>query len=264
MKPALIATDLDGTFFGAHNAPHQGNLVAARRAIEEGVVFVVATGRSRRSLDKLNELADLDPIVISSNGAAVGRLCAAEPDLIRPISPAAVLTFAQAIATELEVSYAVEYVHHRGLEPGYIAGPVAQEIYEAPLAELLTQEPILKVIARTRSADTHQFTPLAVAAAGDLLHTTFSWHDTCGTVELTAPGVTKGAALKVLLDDLGIAPDQAVAFGDMPNDVEMLELVGRGYVMAGADPALADRGFIRIGRHEDGAVGTQILELLEV
>lgn len=264
MKPALIATDLDGTFYGAHAAPHQGNLVAARRAMEEGVVFVVATGRARRSLDELSGIADLDPMVISSNGAAVGPLNAAEPDVIHPVSPDAVLAFAQAIGAELEVSYAVEYLHHRGIEAGYTAEHSKGKIYRAPLAELLTGGPILKVIARTHNADTHRFAPLAAAAAGDQLHTTFSWYDACGTVELTAPGVNKGSALKELLHNLGIDPDRAVAFGDMPNDLEMLELVGRGYVMAEADPDLLDRGFIRIGRHEDGAVGAKILELLEV
>ena len=33
-------------------------------------------------------------------------------------------------------------------------------------------------------------------AAGEILQATFSWHDVCGTVELSAPGVTKGAALE--------------------------------------------------------------------
>ena len=85
----------------------------------------------------------------------------------------------------------------------------------------------------------------------------------CGTVELSAPGVTKGAALARLLEEIGVDPADAVAFGDMHNDLGMLELVGRGYVMADADPCLLGRSFTRIGPNNEGAVGEQILRLLD-
>ena len=123
--------------------------------------------------------------------------------------------------------------------------------------------PVIKVLARTRHADTHAFSPVAVAAAGEILQATFSWHDVCGTVELSAPGVTKGAALARLLEEIDIDPADAVAFGDMHNDLGMLELVGRGYVMADADPCLLGRSFTRIGPNNEGAVGEQILRLLD-
>jgi len=87
MKPALIATDLDGTFLGANAVLLQSNLAAARRAIEEDVVFVIATGRPRRWLDALAKLRDLDPLVISSNGAAVSRLASPSPALLHPVIP---------------------------------------------------------------------------------------------------------------------------------------------------------------------------------
>lgn len=263
MKPALIATDLDGTFLGANAVLLQSNLAAARRAIKEGVVFVIATGRPRRWLDALAELRDLDPTVISSNGAAVSRLTSPSPTLLHPIEPERALAFAAALPPELEVSFAVEYEHGWGREPGYPVGHFSGADQVADLPDLLAVGPVIKVLARTRHADTHAFSPVAVAAAGEILQATFSWHDVCGTVELSAPGVTKGAALARLLEEIDIDPADAVAFGDMHNDLGMLELVGRGYVMADADPCLLGRGFTRIGPNDEGAVGEQILRLLD-
>lgn len=263
MKPALIATDLDGTFLGANAVLLQSNLAAARRSVEEGVVFVIATGRPRRWLDALAELRDLDPVAISSNGAAVGRLTRPRPDFLHPIEPERALAFSAALPPELEVSFAVEYEHGWGREPGYPVGHFSGADQVADLPDLLVAGPVIKVLARTRHADTRAFSPVAVAAAGEILQATFSWHDVCGTVELSAPGVTKGAALARLLEEIGVDAADAVAFGDMHNDLGMLELVGRGYVMADADPCLLGRGFTRIGPNNEGAVGEQILRLLD-
>ena len=263
MKPALIATDLEGTFLGANAVLLQSNLAAARRAIEEDVVFVIATGRPKRWLDALAKLRDLDPLVISSNGAAVSRLASPSPALLHPIEPERALAFAAALPPELEVSFAVEYEYGWGREPGYPVGHFSEADHVASLTELLMVGPIIKVLARTCHADTHAFSPVAITAADEILQATFSWHDVCGTVELSAPGVTKGTALAKLLEEIDVDPANAVAFGDMHNDLGMLELVGRGYVMADADPCLLGRGFTRIGPNDEGAVGEQILRLLD-
>jgi len=82
MKPALIATDLDGTFLGANAVLLQSNLAAARRAIEEGVVFVIATGRPRRWLDALAELRFTDDPAVSAvldRAATVARAASTRP-----------------------------------------------------------------------------------------------------------------------------------------------------------------------------------------
>ena len=61
----------------------------------------------------------------------------------------------------------------------------------------------------------------------------------------------------------GVPMERTIAVGDGANDLGMLELVGRGYVMADADPCLLGRGFTRIGPNNEGAVGEQILRLLD-
>lgn len=46
----------------------------------------------------------------------------------------------------------------------------------------------------------------------------------------------KGTALKFILEQLGMTPDEAICFGDQQNDIEMLEYTKTSYAMAHAKP----------------------------
>ena len=50
--------------------------------------------------------------------------------------------------------------------------------------------------------------------------------------------MTKAAALARVCAGLGIAASDVVAFGDMPNDLAMLEWVGTSYAVANAHPSV--------------------------
>lgn len=78
-------------------------------------------------------------------------------------------------------------------------------------------------------------------------------------VEIAQRGLNKGRVLADFAASLGIGPDEVAAFGDMPNDFEMLDWAGHGYVMASGLPELKDRvGRICPGFEEDGVA--QIIE----
>ena len=44
----------------------------------------------------------------------------------------------------------------------------------------------------------------------------------------------KGTALQILLDKIGITPEETISFGDQQNDVEMLKVTGKSYVLSHA------------------------------
>lgn len=46
----------------------------------------------------------------------------------------------------------------------------------------------------------------------------------------------KGTALKFMLEQLNLTPEEAICFGDQQNDIEMLEYAGTSYAMAHAKP----------------------------
>ncbi|MCC2592739.1 Cof-type HAD-IIB family hydrolase [Tessaracoccus sp. OS52] len=256
MRPLLVATDLDGTFLGAEGMVHPGNLEAAREVHAAGIELVIATGRPRRNLAALSPLLDIDPILIASNGASIGRLGAQEPDIIHPMDADTVLEFARGLPADLEAVFGVEYVHDWGVEEHFPHIPDRQPIV-ATLEELVAREPIIKFLVHTRRANTEELAEVVFEAAGEGLTPTFSWAADHGTVEISAPGVTKGAALAEVIAELGIDPADCAAFGDMPNDLEMLRLVGGPFVMANAHPSMFEHGFTVIGPHHEGAVGQQ-------
>lgn len=254
MKPALVATDLDGTFLGEGGLPHPGNLEAARQVHEAGIELVIATGRPRRNLAALDELRDINPILIASNGASIGRLASPRPEIIHPIAPDVIHRLAGELPADLEMTYGVEFEDDWGVAPDFPHIPDRDPIIGS-LEELVAREPIIKVIAHTRRANTEQLAEVATVAAGDDLTVTFSWSADHGTVEISAAGVSKGTALSEVIADLGITAAECAAFGDMPNDLEMLRLVGGPHVMAGSHPTMFEHGFTVIGHHHEGAVG---------
>ena len=61
----------------------------------------------------------------------------------------------------------------------------------------------------------------------------------------------KGTGLAALCGELGVRPQEVIAFGDNFNDVPMLDLVGSPYIMQGAVPALRERYPMQCARVED-------------
>ncbi|CAA0810544.1 haloacid dehalogenase-like hydrolase family protein [Striga hermonthica] len=59
-------------------------------------------------------------------------------------------------------------------------------------------------------------------------------------LEIVPPGTSKGNGVRILLDHLGVPPNEIMAIGDGENDVEMLELASLGVVLSnGSEKAKA-------------------------
>ncbi len=70
---------------------------------------------------------------------------------------------------------------------------------------------------------------------------------------MSAPGVSKASTLELVCRDRGIAASEVVAFGDMPNDLAMLEWAGTSYAMANAHPLVRDLAdHVAPSNQEDG------------
>src|SRR5690606_6731361 len=80
-------------------------------------------------------------------------------------------------------------------------------------------------------------------------------------LEVMAQGVSKAWGLARLCDRLGITAEEVVAFGDAPNDVELLTWAGRGVAVANAAEVTrtaADE--VTASNEDDGVAG--VLEQL--
>ncbi|KAH0886211.1 hypothetical protein HID58_062307 [Brassica napus] len=72
-------------------------------------------------------------------------------------------------------------------------------------------------------------------------------------LEIVPPGTSKGNGVKMLLNHLGVSPNEIMAIGDGENDMEMLELASLGVVMSnGAEKTKAVADVIGMSNDEDG------------
>ena len=78
-------------------------------------------------------------------------------------------------------------------------------------------------------------------------------HSGAPFLEVLAEGVSKAWGLEQLCRRLGIEAAEVLAFGDAPNDAELLTWAGRGVAVANAEPeALTAASEVTLSNDEDG------------
>lgn len=81
--------------------------------------------------------------------------------------------------------------------------------------------------------------------------------------DILPKGINKGTALRFLLEDLGIADDEAAMFGDADNDLAILKALKNSVTVAEATPAAFAASKWHIGRCEDEAVADALLDIAQ-
>ena len=260
----LIASDLDGTVLGQDFRFRPRTVDAIRAAQADGIHVVFVTGRPMRWLDPLREQLDHRGVVICSNGAVVYDL-AADVVVESCLFPArdAFAIMEEVAARHPGTLFAAETLNGVYTDHGW-SRTDRMEIGAARVGALRDRVPtesgIVKFLAKLDSADPQEyFSALTELVAGRLSVT----HSVASAplVEMGQKGLTKARTLEQYAAELGIRPHEVMAFGDMPNDLEMLTWAAHGYVMESGHPDVARA----VGRtappfEEDGVA--QVIEAL--
>ena len=259
----LVASDIDGTILG-HDGRISDRTVRAFHACRSaGVELVFVTGRPPRWLHPLEEQLGHTGTVICSNGAVVWDL---EEDKVVSAQTMAIddIFEIRRIIKNLRPTalFAAETLTGFHLEPGFIengSSELLSEFTPAPLASTLTAEDaVVKFLAIVREGTADEFLAQVSPAVGNLASVTHS-APTVAMLELAVPGINKAVTLAEYAASLGIDAADVVAFGDMPNDIEMLRWAGQGYAMASGHPE-AIRAAGQQAPHFDDDGVAQILE----
>jgi HAD superfamily hydrolase (TIGR01484 family) len=156
-------------------------------------------------------------------------------------------------------TFAVERTTGFAKEPEFMERyPLPDDVVLAPVEELFDDQTV-KLLARHEELSPQEFWAEVDRLAGDLVTTT--WSSVGALVEMSAAGVTKASALALLCDELGIAAGEVLAFGDMPNDLAMLEWAGTSYAMANAHASVLDLARCTAPSNEEDGVAA-VLERL--
>ncbi|GAB2756495.1 HAD family hydrolase [Nocardioides pakistanensis] len=237
--PRLVATDLDGTLL------HTDGTVTARTrevltAVEElGVTVVFVTGRPVRWMDDLWEHVGGHGLAVVSNGGILYDVHARAVRMARPIRVDTALEAAKVLRDAVPgTTFAMERIEGFAKEPGFMPRlqPPA-DMLVGPAEEIL-DETVVKLLARHDELEPEPFWAEVESHVGHLLTTT--WSSVGALVEMSAPEVSKASTLELLCADLGIDASEVVAFGDMPNDLAMLEWAGTSYAMSNAHPSVRE------------------------
>jgi Cof subfamily protein (haloacid dehalogenase superfamily) len=253
--PRLVATDLDGTLLRSDGTVSARTRDVLRATVAAGIDVVMVTARPPRDVDTLADRLDLAGEALCANGAIVydlrSRAMLGYQALDRAVAQAVAATIAGLVPG---VGFAVETGAGLVVEPTFAklyAGDV--RIPAADLAELWHRgDPIVKLLAWTPSATEDDLLAAMRAAVGDRAECTHSGGS--GLLEVSAPGVSKAAALATLCARRGIQPADVVAFGDMPNDLAMLRWAGAGYAVANAHPSVLAATTARTASNDDDGV----------
>ena len=276
MPVKMIAFDLDGTLFDDRKQLPQENIAALRAAGDAGIHLVPATGRILQGLpDQLLQLG-LFRYFIFANGASVYDLDTETQLFSACIPPELAVRICEHMDT-----LPVLYDCYRG-EWRYMT----QWMYEAAPDFFALEPEILKLVRRLRKPVPElkenirevdvpleklqmYFRPEQMAERErQLLELPRLFPEIAATsslknnIEINSIKAGKGRALLELCAQLGIAPEDTVAFGDGLNDADMLEAAGYGAAMENAADAVKQKADAVIENNNDAGVGKEIFRLL--
>lgn len=237
--PALVVTDLDGTLLGDDGAVSKRNAAALTRAAEAGARVVIATGRPVYNLVPVIDIG-FSGFAVCMNGAVVYDIGAGEVRSATLMKPSVMRDFSQDLegldfSFSLAVERAIDSRRNFWAEESYLHPWDDVTVQTGSRYDLLA-DPAVKMYVRYGPKSTDVMPAVRDVAAGRVSVTDSSGD---GLLEVAASGVTKAAALDKIAADWGIDAADAVAFGDMPNDIEMLQWAGRSVAMGNAQANVA-------------------------
>ncbi len=240
----LIVLDLDGTLLDGRKQVSVRTRGTLERAQAEGIAVAIATGRSYSMARYFVDGLSLNGPQITYNGAAVIDPVTARPVYLQALPASLVRPVIDFLRDEhVFTSYFSEhdiYVLHRSSLEYALVPPGMPRAYEVGGFDEVLHLPAIKIVATAPPDRIDTLRPVAEAAFGAQLYVT---RTDAVLLEFLHPAVSKGAALRLVMETLGLAPEQVIAFGDSHNDIDLLRIAGTGVAMGNADDevlAMAD------------------------
>lgn len=273
-RPAKICvSDLDGTLLDSQSRISPANRQTLTELGKEGILRVLATGRSLWSMQRV--IKDDDPFdyAIFSTGAGIMDWRTKEliyhknlvQDEIHSVyQELEALSLDYMIHAKVPDSHHLHYRAKRELPDFWqrlsFYNGFAQELKPATLSTLQEATQFLAIAEAGSEAlyyDLQQkLDPLTVIRCTSPLDFATLW------IEVYAEGVNKGSALNWLLERYQLSPADAMVIGNDYNDTDMLELVPHSYVTANAAPELLAK-YHPVAHHDSGGFSEAVRHWLD-
>lgn len=229
----IVFFDIDGTLLDTNREVPQSTLKAINRLKQNGVIVVIASARSPFNIDFILAETGIDSY-IGLNGSLIvykGSVLHSES-----IAHGIVERFINMLQTKKHSAI----VH--GQSTFSIVADDSKRIYRNYLSNHWKMgscvdykdfiEPVSQIELFCHDDEESQYTK----AFPEL--TFYPWISRPNAFNVLKRGVSKARGIEKILELLHIEREEAVAFGDGPNDIEMLRFVGMGVAMGNAVPEL--------------------------
>lgn len=246
-----IALDLDRTTLDSQGRLSEANRQAVLRAIEKEIHVVVASGRSLDSLPP--DILALPGIryAITSNGAAVYDLtdrCCLKQYKLEPDALDRILDLTEGY----EISFEAFVDGKPYAEKAYVEDPVRFGAMPQSISYIQgTREPVeeMKEFIRTHK---NELDCVDIVVKSEKLkmelwktlkkniRNVYITSSVRQLLEISDVHAGKDAAVRFLLEELGLEREQLAAFGDGHNDAGMLKFAGIGFAVENASPECRD------------------------
>ena len=238
----LVVSDVDGTLVKDGTcdiSPEYYEVI--RGLIGLGIKVAIASGRQEDSIREVFRPVEQDVIYISNDGACVSE----GPDQIfsmampTDVLPALVRDIRALPDCDLALASRDKFVYFDDASKVFIDYMNSYRFHREPFAGFETLPPIYHIGIYHDPSLPHPALGL-VPKYADRLGAFVSGKE---WVDFTAPGVSKGTAVRMIQKKFGISAAETVAFGDQENDVSMLREAEQNFAVAGS--VAAEKGFSR-------------------
>jgi Cof subfamily protein (haloacid dehalogenase superfamily) len=259
----LIVLDLDGTLLNEHSKISPRTRDALERAHGSGIAVAIATGRSYALTRYLVGDLPLSGPQISYNGAIIVDPITGQPTFLQAL-PIAMVDPGIAFMRDLGV-YTCYYTEdniyvldHSPLEIALVPPELPQPVRVVDFGRL-AHLPCIKLVGVAEQTCITSVWPLAEVTFGDRLYVT---RTSPVLLEFLHPAISKGAALRMVIESLGLSAESVIAFGDSHNDLEMLHIAGTGVAMGNADADVQAAADVIAPKNSEDGIARVLDELL--
>ena len=260
-----IATDLDGTLLGSDGKVSERSRLAVLAAEDAGLMVVIATGRPPRWIAPIVAQLGDRGLVVCANGASVYDPSSHELVDRTELSAEVALELVDDLSAAFpEAGFGVEQGFDFGADESIRDSGVdllttVPDLKIAPIRSFLDR-PVIKLIVRMPHPALEGTAARVQEVVGERALVTHSTNESF--LELSHPSVHKAATVERLLERAGIAPAEVVAFGDMPNDLELIRWAGLGVAVANAHLLLREAADEVTASNDDDGVAIVIERIL--
>lgn len=238
--------DVDGTLLSHKTKQVPPSARAALAKLQaQGVLCIVATGRHIGHLMKL-PVADIPfDAYLTLNGQMM-----LDKDQNLLFSVPITGKVKNLLLKQFEAhAYPALIVEEKSMYLNYVSDHVREvnEAISTSVAQVGSYQggEIYQVCAYLRPEEEHLVDPIAENCV------LTRWH--CGGMDIIAKGGGKMAGIKRYLGQIGIAPEEIIAFGDGENDLDMIRFAGIGVAMGnGVESVKAVADFVTADIDDDG------------